>query len=131
MDDNLILVVDDDPCCRNTLEAVLRRFGFSVICATNGVEGLHLAVAHQPKLILMDVVMPEMDGYTATQAIHAHPFMTNTPVMAVSANSDLAQRFRAFEAGMIGFIPKPWEVSEIKCVLEKLWHITLPELRAA
>jgi CheY-like chemotaxis protein len=131
MDDNLILVVDDDPCCRNTLEAVLRRFGFSVICATNGVDGLHLAVAHQPKLIFMDVVMPEMDGCTATRAIHAYPSTTDTPVVAVSAESDLAHRFKALEAGMIAFIPKPWEVSGIKCLLEKLWHITLPESRGA
>ena len=54
MDGKLILVVDDDLCCRNTLEAVLRRFEFSVICATTGVEGLHLAVAHQPMLAVID-----------------------------------------------------------------------------
>jgi CheY-like chemotaxis protein len=131
MDDKLILVVDDDPCCRYALEAVLRRFGFSVISAKNGLEGLNLAVTRRPKLIFMDLMMPEMDGYSATRAIHAHPSTASTPVVAVSANGDLKDRFRAREAGMIEFISKPWRVSEIKRILGELWHTTLSLARTA
>jgi twitching motility two-component system response regulator PilH len=131
MDDKLILVVDDDPCCRYALEAVLRRFGFSVISATNGLEGLNLAVARRPKLIFMDLIMPEMDGYSGTRAIHAHPSTASTPVVAVSANSDLKDRLSAREAGMIEFISKPWKVSEIKRMLGELWHTTLSLARTA
>ena len=89
MNDNLILVVDDDPCCGYSLEAVLRSLGFSVISASNGVHAVDLAGLHQPKLIFMDLVMPDMDGYTATVAIHARRATAATPIVALSANSDL------------------------------------------
>jgi CheY-like chemotaxis protein len=120
MDDKLIMVVDDDPGCRYSLEAVLRSFGFSVISGRNGVQAVDLAVVHQPKLIFMDLMMPEMDGYTATRAIHARHTTAATPIVGLSANSDPQQRFRAREAGMVELVPKPWKVSDIQRILSKL-----------
>jgi cyclic di-GMP phosphodiesterase len=119
MNDNLILVVDDDPCGGYSLEAVLRPLGFTVVSASNGVDAVDLAFLHQPKLIFMDLVMPDMDGYSATVAIHAGPATAATPIVALSANSDLRHRVRAFEAGMVGFVAKPWDIADIQRILAK------------
>jgi CheY-like chemotaxis protein len=102
----LILVVDDNSECRRLLVSVLESDGFSTISAACGLEGVELAIRFQPRLILMDLSMPGMNGYEATRAIHAHPRGRRIPVMAVSA--DCPQYSRAVEAGFIACMEKPW-----------------------
>ena len=119
MNDKVILVVDDDECCRYPLEDVLQTLGFSVISASNGSEAVDLAVVHQPSLIFMDLMMPDMDGYAASAAIHAMHSTAAIPIVAISANCDLPHRFRALEAGMVEFVAKPWEVPDISRILAK------------
>ena len=119
MNDNVILVVDDDDCGRYPLEYVLLTLGLSVISASNGSEAVDLALVHQPKLIFMDLMMPDMDGYAATAAIHARHSTAATPIVAISANCDLPHRFRALEAGMVEFVAKPWEIPDICRILAK------------
>ena len=126
MNDNLILVVDDDPFGGYPLEAVLRPLGFTVVSASNGAEAVDLAFLHQPKLIFMDLVMPDMDGYSATVAIHAGRATATIPIVALSANSDLQHRVRAFEAGMVGFVTKPWDIADIQRILAKHCAVTRP-----
>src|SRR5262245_22226109 len=121
MDAKMILVVDDDPCCRYILETFLRSSGFTVVSATDGLEAVALAVDYRPQLIFMDLNMPEMDGYTATRTIHAQQSTANTSIVAMSANSDRMSRLRAFEAGMIGFMSMPWEEMDVARVVDKLW----------
>jgi len=82
----LILVVDDNSGCRELLVGILELHGFQVIAAACGREAVDLAIAFQPGLILMDLSMPGMNGYEATQAIHAHPRGRKIPVVAVSAD---------------------------------------------
>ena len=119
MENNVILVVDDDPCCRYTLEVLLRSYGFAVLSARNGMEAVEVAFAHTPMMIFMDLTMPGMDGYAATRAIHARRFTADTPVAALSTHSDREHRSKAFEAGMVEFIPKPWTPSDIQRTLNK------------
>jgi len=76
----------------------------------------------------MDLMMPDMDGYTATVAIHAGHTTTATPIVALSASSDLRHRFRALEAGMVAFVPKPWKVPDIQRILAKHWTMPAAEL---
>src|SRR5262245_7160118 len=68
----LILVVDDNPACRELLVGILELHGFRMIAATCGREAVELAITFQPGLVLMDLSMPGMNGFEATQAIHAH-----------------------------------------------------------
>ena len=106
----LILVVDDNSGCRELLVGILELHGFQVIAATCGREAVKLAIAFEPELILMDLSMPGMNGYEATQAIHAHPRATKIPVIAVSADCvDYTFVIRAFESGFVACLPKPWE----------------------
>jgi CheY-like chemotaxis protein len=103
----LILVVDDNSECRKLLVAVLESYGFRTISAECGLEAVELAVRFQPRLVLMDLSMPGMSGYEATQVIHAHPRGRRIPVMAVSA--DCVRYSRALEAGFIACMEKPWK----------------------
>src|SRR5215468_9538919 len=106
----LILVVDDNPECRGLLVWTLERHGFRTISAACGLEAVELAIEFQPSLVLMDICMPGMNGYRATQAIHAHSRGRKIPVAAVSADcGDDGYVCSAFKAVFIACLGKPWE----------------------
>ena len=106
----LILVVDDNPDCRKLLASTLEAHGFKTISANCGRKALELAIWYQPRLVLMDLNMPDMNGFEATRAIHAHHRGCKIPVVAVSADCmDYGFDGLAFNAGFIDFLPKPWD----------------------
>ena len=105
----LILVVDDDPECRIPLVWILELHGFRTMPAASGLEAVELAIEFQPKLVLMDLSMPGMNGYEATQAIHAHPRGRKIPVVAVSADCAAHRPLKAFKAGFSECLGKPWD----------------------
>jgi CheY-like chemotaxis protein len=119
----LILIVDDDPDCRTTLEIVVQCNGFSVVSASNGGEALQVAVQAQPALIFMDLMMPVMDGYQTTEAIRERLGSSGTYIVAVSAVSDAASREAAFKAGVNDFLAKPWNTSDIRRILQTVCPI--------
>ena len=82
----LILIVDDNAAYRELLVWTLELYGFQTISATCGLDGVRLAIECQPRLVLMDLNMPGMNGCDATQAIHAHHRGRKIPVVAVSAD---------------------------------------------
>jgi CheY-like chemotaxis protein len=117
----LILVADDNSECRKLLVWILELHGFRTISATCGLEAVESAIAFQPRLVLMDLSMPGMDGYEATQAIHAHRGGGKIPVVAVSANFvDYRYVSRAFEAGFIACLGKPWEEEALLQIVTKV-----------
>lgn len=106
----LILVVDDNPDCRKLLASTLEAHGFKTISANCGRRAVELAIWYQPRLVLMDLNMPDMNGFEATRAIHAHRRGCKIPVLAVSADCmDYGFDGLAFNAGFIDFLPKPWD----------------------
>src|SRR5262245_62566647 len=116
----LILVADDHAGCRELLMGILELHGFRTIAATCGLEAVELAIAFRPGLILMDLSMPRMDGYKATQLIHAHPRGWKIPVVAVSADcANDVYRSRAFELGFTGCVAKPWEEEALLKIVTK------------
>jgi CheY-like chemotaxis protein len=116
---DLVLVVDDDKSCRDVLRTVLELFKVRVIEATNGLNGCNLAIAKRPGLIFMDLNMPEMDGLEATRTIRNNPVIGSTPIIAMSADDTSIQKLKAFNAGCIEWLPKPWELSEVLRLLER------------
>ena len=106
----LILVVDDNPDCRKLLASTLEAHGFKTISANCGRKAVELAIWYQPRLVLMDLNMPDMNGFEATRAIHAHRRGSQIPVVAVSADCmDYGFDGLAFNAGFIDFLQKPWD----------------------
>ena len=96
----------------------LQLFGVRVISAVDGVEAVELAIACQPSLIFMDLNMPNMDGYDASQAIHSRAETRRIPIIALSANGDEPRnRFKALDAGCVECWAKPFRVEALLDVL--------------
>src|SRR5713226_8687930 len=102
-----ILIVDDDPVIRSLMRATLENDGFSVIEATNGIEGCQLYEKHRPDLLLVDVVMPGMDGYELCRELRCHPASAFLPIVVATSLDDVPSIARAYDAGATDFIPKP------------------------
>lgn len=103
----LILVVDDAEDLRMLWVETLKGAGYSVIAASDGEEAVELAAAHRPRVILMDMSMPHVDGWEATRRIRAFLTERETAIVAVSAMDEVDARAGAFRSGCDGFIAKP------------------------
>lgn len=103
-----ILIVEDHFDSREALTALFQAFGYAVIEATNGREAVSRALLSQPDLILMDIMMPEVDGFDAARAIHATPGLEQVPIIAVTALDDA--RDLALQAGMADYVRKPIDI---------------------
>ncbi len=102
-----ILIVEDNAMNRALLIAILKPEGYELITAENGQIGVELAMHELPDLILMDVMLPIMNGYEATRKIKANPITRHIPIIAVTANAVPTERDRALDAGCDGYITKP------------------------
>jgi two-component system cell cycle response regulator DivK len=102
-----ILVVEDEQSNQEVITRMLEFRGHSVMLACNGEEALRLAEAHRPDLILMDLAMPVMDGWTTTSILKAHPHLAEIPVIAVSSYDGDAEAGQAMAVGCEGILPKP------------------------
>lgn len=103
----LILIVDDHADNRNAYASVLEHFGYEVATAGNGKEALDRARLLRPDLILMDLSMPVMDGFEATERLKDDEATRRIPVVAVTAHDGPGFRRRASEVGMKGYLAKP------------------------
>lgn len=102
-----ILIVDDNEKNISLMELLLKHAGYSVISASNGADALEVARLELPGLILMDIQMPEMDGFDAAHAIFSDELTCNIPVIGISAYASPGTRERALRLGMVGFFEKP------------------------
>lgn len=112
-----ILLVEDNEMNRDMLSRRLTRKGFTVEIAVNGQEGVDLAVAHRPSLILMDVSLPVMDGLAATKLLKENPLTNSIPIIVLTANAMASDKAKAFESGCDDFDTKPVDFNRL---LEKI-----------
>lgn len=108
-----VLIVDDTPISLMTLDIILRAAGCTVTKASSAVQALALLAKQAPDLALLDVMMPEMDGYTLCQKLHAIPHCSQVPVIFLSALADTADKVRGFEAGGADYVTKPFQAPEV------------------
>ncbi|MGA0564509.1 response regulator [Ancylobacter sp. VNQ12] len=112
-----ILLVEDNEMNRDMLSRRLTRNGFEVVVAVNGQEGVDLASAERPDLILMDMSLPVLDGWEATRRVKADPATAKIPVIALTAHAMAQDRDEAMAAGCDDFDTKPVELPRL---LEKI-----------
>jgi signal transduction histidine kinase len=103
----LILVVDDDPVACLLVRETLERAGFAVIEASDGVEGCRRYEEHHPDLILVDIIMPRMDGYELCRELRNRPDGAYVPIVMVTGLDDVSSIARAYDAGATDFMSKP------------------------
>lgn len=108
--DSTILYVEDNPENRLLVRRVLQAEGYSVLEAESAAGALELLHRQQPDLILMDINMPEVDGYTLTTQIKSIPGLERVPIVALTANVMKGDRERTLQAGCDGYIQKPVDV---------------------
>lgn len=113
-----ILVVEDNQENRDALTRRLERRGFDVLFAPDGKVGIDLARSEKPDLILMDLNMPEVDGWEATRRLKAEPELKEVPVIALTAHAMTGDRERALEAGCTDYHTKPIEFPKLLAQIE-------------
>jgi len=122
-----ILIVDDDPVSLAVLREILAP-DYRLMFARGGVEALGLALRHHPALILLDIQMPEMDGYAVCRALKADPQTAGIPVIFVTALSDLADEGIGFAAGCVDYLSKPVAAEIVRARVRG--HLSLVQAKA-
>src|SRR3989440_5888681 len=115
----LVLVVEDDPMMQKMAMKILRSRGFSCELAGNGREAVSKAAALRPGLILMDLSLPEMNGWEATRALKADPALARIPIVACTAHAMVGDRETAIAAGCAECLTKPYELDELIALVER------------
>ncbi len=116
-----ILIVDDQEDIRLALSMTLQDAGHAVFEASSGEDAIEEAIVTQPDLVLMDIAMPGLDGFSALQALKEQPATHSTPVLMLTAMDRTEQRERARVLGAFDFITKPWAKGEVELRAE--WAI--------
>lgn len=114
-----ILYVEDNPDNRNLIRRVLNAEGFSVVEAVNAKEAIDKLESARIDLILMDINMPDMDGYTLTAEIKKMEKFSKVPIVAVTANVMRGDREKSLEAGCDGYIQKPIDIDTLSQQIER------------
>jgi len=112
-----ILLVEDNEMNRDMLSRRLERKGFEVVMAVDGLAGVEMASSSNPDIILMDLSLPEIDGWEATRRIKADPATQNIPVIALTAHAMAGDEKKALDAGCDDYDTKP---VNLKRLLEKI-----------
>lgn len=121
-----ILVADDVANNRKLIREILQKYGLESIMATNGVMAVEQAKKHHPKVILMDIRMPEMDGMEASKEIKSNPDTAHIPIIALSASVLEEEKAEALSIGLSGFLSKPIKISRL--VSELKYYLDYDEI---
>lgn len=119
----IVLIVDDEAACRETLEALLTNQGMRLLFAAHGREALQIARAEPPDVILLDVMMPDMDGFAVCAKLRADPVLAGVPILLVTALDDRQSRLRGIENGADDFIVKPYDRIELRARIQTLLRL--------
>jgi len=115
-----ILIVDDNRDLCHIVQMHLELLGYDSILAVNGKEAVDMATSHLPDLIVMDIMLPVMDGLQATRLIREHPNTQSTPILAMTAKVTSEDKEECLRSGCDDFIAKPFTSKQLTSIVEKL-----------
>jgi two-component system cell cycle response regulator DivK len=113
MEDARILYIEDNADNRLLVKRILLAEGYTILEAESGTRGLELAKTDSPDLILMDINLPDIDGYECTSRLRQSDGLSNVPIIALTANAMEGDSQKALDAGCDGYIPKPVDVDAL------------------
>lgn len=116
----LVLVVDDEDMTRQMIAMFLKMAEYDSVEAENGVEALEQVAQHHPDAIILDVMMPEMDGITMCKKLRANPATASVPVLMLSGRSQLGAEQEGIDAGANAYMKKPMDPKEMLVVLQEI-----------
>jgi len=122
-----ILVIEDDYIVARTIERSLRHDEFSVTLASRGEKGLYIARQNPPDLVILDIIMPDMDGYQVCRAMREDPRLADIPVLFLTAKVKSQDKIAGFNAGGDDYLCKPFNVDELIMRVQAILRRTLPE----
>lgn len=108
-----VLIVDDDVQSLRLVGLMLERQGYKIVAANNGVQGLRAAKSERPDIILLDVMMPDMDGYEVTRRIRKTPETADIPILMFTARTQVEDKITGYEAGVDDYLTKPIHPAEL------------------
>ena len=109
-----VLVIDDEPVVRQVVNRLLTGEGYQVIEAPYGQAGYQLAISEKPNIILLDLMMPVMDGFQVLSKLKSNPETRPIPVIILTAKIDAESERRCMQSGAVDYIKKPWGPGELK-----------------
>jgi CheY-like chemotaxis protein len=115
-----ILVCDDDPVILRLLEVNLQLEGFEVLLAHHGQEALDIATSHRPDLVILDIMMPQMDGYEACERLKSDSATKDIPIVFLSAKAQQSDIDKGREYGVADYLTKPFDPSRLVEVVQRL-----------
>ncbi len=121
-----VLLVEDNEMNRDMLSRRLQRKGYEVLIAIDGAEGVSMGTEKKPDIILMDMSLPIIDGWTATQQLKNNPETQPIPIIALTAHAMAGDREKALAAGCDDYDTKPIELTRLLNKMENLLKISLP-----
>jgi len=117
-----VLVVEDEADIRELLADTLADAGYQVVQATDGGEGLTCALTKNPDVVLLDVMMPVLDGFQVLEQLKGNAGTSKLPVIMVSARGQEAEVQKALQAGAFAYIIKPWLANEVEAKVREALH---------
>ncbi|MCI0394260.1 MAG: response regulator transcription factor [Chloroflexi bacterium] len=125
-----ILVIDDDELVSRTLQRALKMYGYQVMVANSGTEGLQLGRRHLPDLLVLDVVMPGMDGYQVCRQARGDPLLKDVPILFLTAKSKDEDKIEGFRAGGDDYLAKPFNMDELQLRIKAILRRTAEEMQS-
>ena len=115
-----LLIVDDEPATVQMIETFIQINGYKAATAYNGKDGLTMLELEKPDLVILDLMMPDMEGFEVCQRMRASDAFKTTPILIISARTDQESIDRAYASGANGYLTKPFQLPELLSEIERL-----------
>jgi two-component system, OmpR family, response regulator VicR len=116
----LILMIEDEPDVVKLVEFHLRRHGYQTVAALDGVTGLNEVFSRQPDLVILDLMLPRIQGFEVCRLLKSSPATRHIPVLILSASDGVPQKLHGFKVGATDYMTKPFDVSELMARVDVL-----------